>query len=73
MRKKNKKQWQLRYCQNLKKIEGKIAVLRANKAENRVYYEYMDEPKNPLANEVEQLKQVVADLEAAIAAILGGV
>ena len=27
------------------KIEGKTAVLRANKAENRVYYEYMDEPK----------------------------
>jgi hypothetical protein len=45
-----------------KKIEGKIAVLKANKAENRVYYEYMDEPKNPLDNEVEQLKQVVADL-----------
>ena len=44
------------------KIEGKIAVLRANKAENRVYYEYIDEPKNPLDNEVEQLKQVVADL-----------
>jgi hypothetical protein len=44
------------------KVEGKIAVLRANKAENRVYYEYMDEPKNPLDNEVEQLKQVVADL-----------
>ena len=43
-------------------IEGKIAVLRANKAENRVYYEYIDEPQNPLDNEVEQLKQVVADL-----------
>lgn len=48
------------------KIEGKIAVLRANKAENRVYYEYIDEPKNPLDNEVEQLKLKANELETAL-------
>jgi len=47
-------------------IEGKIAVLRASKAENRVYYEYIDEPKNPLDNEVEQLKLRTVELEQAI-------
>ena len=39
--------------------EGKYAVIRANKATETVYYEYKDIPKDP---EVEQLKQVVADL-----------
>ena len=40
-------------------VEGKIAILKANKAEERVYYEYVDKPVDP---EIEQLKQVVADL-----------
>ena len=39
--------------------QGKYAVIRANKATETVYYEYKDIPKDP---EVEQLKQVVADL-----------
>ena len=39
--------------------EGKYAVIRANKATETVYFEYKDVPKDP---EVEQLKQVVADL-----------
>ena len=39
--------------------EGKYAVIRADKATETVYYEYKDIPKDP---EVEQLKQVVADL-----------
>ncbi len=47
-------------------IEGKIAILRANKAENRVYYEYIDEPKNPLEDEVEQLKQRLELQQAAL-------
>lgn len=51
-------------------IEGKVAVLKANKAENSVYYEYIDKPKDPLEDEIEQLKQVVADLTEIV---LGGV
>lgn len=47
-------------------IEGKIAVLRASKAENRVYYEYIDEPENPLENEIEQLKQRLELLQTAL-------
>ncbi len=39
--------------------EGKYAQIRADKATETVYYEYIDLPKDP---EVEQLKQVVADL-----------
>jgi hypothetical protein len=39
--------------------QGKYAVIRANKTMETVYYEYKDIPKDP---EVEQLKQVVADL-----------
>jgi hypothetical protein len=41
------------------KIEGKYAQIRADKTAGTVYYEYIDLPKDP---EVEQLKQVVADL-----------
>lgn len=48
-------------------IEGKIAVLRANKANNEVYYEYIDKPKDP---EIEQLKQTVADLTEIV--LMGG-
>lgn len=44
-------------------IEGKIAVLKANKAEERVYYEYMDKPQDP---EIEQLKSELALQQAAI-------
>jgi hypothetical protein len=39
--------------------EGKYAQIRADKTAGTVYYEYIDLPKDP---EVEQLKQVVADL-----------
>ena len=39
--------------------EGKYAQIRADKATETVYYEYIDLPKD---HEVEQLKQVVADL-----------
>ena len=38
---------------------GKMAIIRANKAEERVWWELVDKPKDP---EVELLKQVVADL-----------
>ena len=48
--------------------EGKYAVIRANKATETVYYEYKDIPKDP---EVEQLKQVVADLTEFV--MFGGV
>ena len=40
-------------------IEGKYAQIRADKATETVYYEYKDIPQDP---EIEQLKQVVADL-----------
>ena len=56
------------------KIEGKIAVLRANKAENRVYYEYMDEPK--LEPTLEDIKRKQVELERTVAILfemmLGG-
>lgn len=48
--------------------EGKYAVIRADKATETVYYEYKDIPKDP---EVEQLKQVVADLTELV--LFGGV
>ncbi len=48
--------------------EGKHAVIRADKATETVYYEYKDIPKDP---EVEQLKQVVADLTEFV--LFGGV
>ena len=46
------------------KIEGKIAVLRANKAENRVYYEYLDEPK--LAPTLEDIERKQVELERTV-------
>lgn len=49
-------------------IEGKVAILKANKATETVYYEYIDKPKDP---EIEQLKQVVADLTELV--LFGGV
>lgn len=48
-------------------IEGKIAILKANKAEGKVYYEYVEKLKDP---EIEQLKQAVADLTELV--LLGG-
>ena len=48
--------------------EGKYAQIRADKATETVYYEYIDIPKDP---EVEQLKQVVADLTELV--LFGGV
>jgi len=36
-----------------------MAIIRANKAEERVWWELVDMPKD---TEIEQLKQVVADL-----------
>lgn len=48
--------------------EGKYAQIRADKAAGTVYYEYIDIPKDP---EVEQLKQVVADLTELV--LFGGV
>lgn len=47
--------------------EGKYAVLRADKATETVYYEYLDIPQDP---ELERLKQVVADLTEHV--LLGG-
>ena len=47
--------------------DGKIPILRANKIEERVYYEYIDKPKEP---EIEELKRVVADLTELV--LLGG-
>jgi len=47
---------------------GKMAVIRANKAEGRVWWELVDKPKDP---EIEQLKQVVADLTELV--LFGGV
>lgn len=43
--------------------EGKIAVLRASKAEGRVYYEYIDKPQD---SEIVQLKSELALQQAAI-------
>jgi len=48
--------------------EGKRAVLKCRKATEEVWYEYIDIPKDP---EVEQLKQVVADLTELV--LFGGV
>jgi len=48
--------------------EGKYAQIRADKATETVYYEYIDLPKDP---EIEQLKQVVADLTELV--LFGGV
>ena len=48
--------------------EGKYAQIRADKATETVYYEYIDLPKDP---EVEQLKQVIADLTELV--LFGGV
>lgn len=50
---------------------GKMAIIRANKAEERVWWELVDKPKDPLEVEVEQLKQVVADLTELI--LFGGI
>ncbi len=47
---------------------GKMAIIRANKAEERVWWELVDKPKDP---EIEQLKQVVADLIELV--LFGGV
>lgn len=51
--------------------EGKYAQIRADKATETVYYEYIDLPKDPLEVEVEQLKQVVADLTEFV--LFGGI
>ena len=48
--------------------EGKYAQIRADKTAGTVYYEYIDLPKDP---EIEQLKQVVADLIELV--LFGGV
>ena len=53
-----------------KVIEGKVAILKVNKEEG-VYYEYINKPNDPLENEIEELKQVVADLTELV--LLGGV
>mgnify|MGYP001278377122 CR=1 FL=1 len=50
---------------------GKMVIIRANKAEGRVWWELVDKPKDPLEAEVEQLKQVVADLTELI--LFGGI
>ena len=47
---------------------GKMAIIRANKAEERVWWELVDKPKDP---EIEQLKQVVADLTEFV--LFGGI
>lgn len=49
-------------------VDGKLAILRANKERNEVYYEYIDKPKEP---EIEHLKQQVADINIALANIMG--
>lgn len=50
-----------------KTLEGKYAVIRSNVATGEVWYEYVDKPKDP---EVEELKQLVADLAEIV--LLGG-
>jgi len=50
---------------------GKMAIIRVNKAEEKVWWELVDKPKDPLEAEVEQLKQVVADLTELI--LFGGI
>lgn len=47
--------------------KGKYAQIKADKATETVYYEYLDLPQDP---ELEQLKQVVADLTELV--LLGG-
>jgi len=49
----------------------KMAIIRANKAEERVWWELVDKPKDLLEVEVEQLKQIVADLTELI--LFGGI
>lgn len=44
---------------------GKMAVLKVKKATGEVWYEYVDKPEAPV-------ERRIADLEMAIAAILGG-
>ena len=46
---------------------GKIAVLKVRKSTGEVWYDYLDKPQDPLGT-----SQRLADLEQAIAAILGG-
>lgn len=46
---------------------GKAAVLRADLNTQTVYYDYVDEPKD---DELEELKEVVADLTELV--LLGG-
>lgn len=48
---------------------GKVANMYCRPSTGEVWYEYIDMPIPP---EVEQLKQRTADLEMAIASILGG-
>ena len=45
--------------------EGKQAVLKCNKSTGEVWYEYVDIP-------VDTIEQRIADLEIAMAAIMGG-
>lgn len=52
------------------KIVGKDAVLKANKAEERVYYDYVDKQADP---ELEQLKTEVAMQDAVLEDLLGNV
>ncbi|MBA7628711.1 hypothetical protein ES703_36206 [subsurface metagenome] len=46
------------------KIEGKRAVLMANKETSKVWYEYRDIPPDPLEDRVKQLEDKVSGLEA---------
>lgn len=53
-------------------IEGKIAILKANKAEERVYYEYVDMPVSNQDKRIAELEGAVMELTVALASIMGG-
>lgn len=42
--------------------EGKLPVLKANVETGKVFYEYIDAPKETSQREIDELKQTVADL-----------
>lgn len=51
-------------------IEGKMAILKASKSEERVYYDYVDKPKEP---EIEELKYKLAMQDAVLEDLLGNI
>lgn len=51
-------------------VAGKISILKVRKATDEVWYDHIDEPKQP---EIEKLKQEILDLKLAMAELAEGV